>query len=131
MLDLAGIIVMVYLSYKSYIHMAKNNQINIDTSLPSGIWGFDVWYSGISLHLLTSLTYDIFVQLVVIFAYLQYLRLSDEGDDDSEEVEIPKVLGDIFESVAGAIYLDSNMSLDTVWKVYYPLMIQQIGMINS
>ena len=32
-LDLAGIIVTVYLSYQSYIHMAKNNQINIDTSL--------------------------------------------------------------------------------------------------
>ena len=82
------------------------------------------------MHLLTSMTYPhIHTIFMVIFVYLQYLRLSDEEDDDSEEVEIPKVLGDIFESVAGAIYLDSNMSLDTVWKVYYPLMIQQIGMI--
>uniref|UniRef100_A0A061QLI9 Putative dicer-2 n=1 Tax=Cupiennius salei TaxID=6928 RepID=A0A061QLI9_CUPSA len=38
-----------------------------------------------------------------------------------DEVEVPKALGDIFESVAGAIYLDSGMSLDTVWKVYYPM----------
>ncbi|CAG5135844.1 unnamed protein product, partial [Candidula unifasciata] len=49
---------------------------------------------------------------------------ANEEDDDDEEVEmeIPKALGDIFESVAGAIYLDSGMSLDTVWKVYYRMM---------
>ncbi|GFR13484.1 endoribonuclease Dicer [Trichonephila clavata] len=40
---------------------------------------------------------------------------------DLEEVEVPKALGDVFESVAGAIYLDSGMSLDAVWKVYYPM----------
>ena len=34
----------------------------------------------------------------------------------------PKVLADIFESVAGAIYLDSGDQLDIVWKVYKPLM---------
>ncbi|XP_055947706.1 endoribonuclease Dicer-like [Argiope bruennichi] len=37
-----------------------------------------------------------------------------------EDVDVPKALGDVFESVAGAIYLDSGMSLDAVWKVYYP-----------
>ncbi|ESP02872.1 hypothetical protein LOTGIDRAFT_111015 [Lottia gigantea] len=53
----------------------------------------------------------------------------EEDDDDDEEVvemEIPKALGDIFESVAGAIYLDSGMSLDAVWTVYYRLMKPQI-----
>ena len=49
------------------------------------------------------------------------LDLEDE-DDDSEDIEVPKVLGDIYESVAGAIYLDSNMDLDTVWKVYHPML---------
>ena len=44
-------------------------------------------------------------------------ELEDEDDDDSEDIEVPKVLGDIYESVAGAIYLDSNMDLATVWKV--------------
>lgn len=44
-----------------------------------------------------------------------------------EDVEVPKALGDIFESVAGAIYLDSNMSLDTVWRVYYTMMKPEIG----
>lgn len=38
-----------------------------------------------------------------------------------EEVDVPKALGDVFESVAGAIYLDSGMSLDAVWKVCYPM----------
>jgi len=39
-----------------------------------------------------------------------------------EELEVPKCLGDIFESVAGAIFLDSDKSFDAVWKVYYGLM---------
>lgn len=39
-----------------------------------------------------------------------------------DEVEVPKALGDLFESVAGAIYLDSGMSLNTVWKVLYPML---------
>lgn len=53
----------------------------------------------------------------------------DEDSDKEEEVEleIPKALGDIFESVAGAIYLDSGMSLDTVWRVYYRMMKPHIG----
>ncbi|RUS80555.1 hypothetical protein EGW08_011695 [Elysia chlorotica] len=46
----------------------------------------------------------------------------DEDDEEEVEMEIPKALGDIFESVAGAIYLDSGMSLDAVWKVYYRMM---------
>ena len=50
------------------------------------------------------------------------------GDKDEEvELEIPKALGDIFESVAGAIYLDSGMSLDAVWRVYYRMMKPHIG----
>ena len=42
-------------------------------------------------------------------------------------MEVPKALGDVFESVAGAIYLDSHMSLDAVWKVYYRMMRNEIG----
>ncbi len=33
--------------------------------------------------------------------------------------QVPKALGDIFESVAGSIFLDSGLSLDAVWTVYY------------
>lgn len=42
-------------------------------------------------------------------------------------MEVPKVLGDIFESVAGAIFIDSEMSLDAVWRTYMPFMRQELG----
>lgn len=48
---------------------------------------------------------------------VQFYLISEEECDEAEDVEVPKALGDIFESVAGAIFLDSNMSLDMVWKV--------------
>lgn len=48
-------------------------------------------------------------------------------DEEQEDIEVPKALGDIFESIAGAVYLDSGMSMDAVWRVYYPMMKQQIG----
>ena len=55
----------------------------------------------------------------------------DYGQDEIEDIEIPKALGDIFESVAGAIYLDSGMSLDVVWRVYYRMMKPQIGTLSN
>lgn len=36
----------------------------------------------------------------------------------------PKVLADVFESVAAAIYFDSGDNLETLWDVYQPLMIK-------
>lgn len=39
---------------------------------------------------------------------------------------VVKLLGDVFESVAGAIYLDSGCSLDTCWGIYYPMMKRSI-----
>ena len=32
----------------------------------------------------------------------------------ASNIDVPKVFGDIFESVAGAIFVDSGMSLDAV-----------------
>ncbi|KAJ8045308.1 Endoribonuclease Dicer [Holothuria leucospilota] len=49
-----------------------------------------------------------------------------DTDEEQEDIEVPKALGDIFESIAGAVYLDSGMSMDAVWEVYYPMMKQQI-----
>jgi endoribonuclease Dicer len=43
------------------------------------------------------------------------------------DVEYPKVLSDIFESVAGAILIDSGMALDAVWKSYYPFLHPELG----
>ncbi|KAK6635205.1 hypothetical protein RUM44_000456 [Polyplax serrata] len=44
----------------------------------------------------------------------------------AETVTVPKALGDLFESLAGAVFLDSGNSLETVWRVYYRLMKQEI-----
>jgi dsRNA-specific ribonuclease len=35
-----------------------------------------------------------------------------------EMVEVPKVLGDVFESLIGAVYLDTSHDLEKVWEVY-------------
>ena len=66
------------------------------------------------------------VFLALFCTQLKVIDVEDDGDE-SEDIEVPKALGDIFESVSGAIYLDSGMSLDTVWAVYYPMMRPQIG----
>ena len=47
--------------------------------------------------------------------------------EEEEGIEAPKVLGDIFESVAGAIFLDSGMDLTKTWGVYYRMMKPYIG----
>lgn len=52
--------------------------------------------------------------------------IAEHESEEVEDVEVPKALGDVFESVAGAIFLDSGMSLDTVWSVYYPMMQSEI-----
>ncbi|XP_013119344.2 endoribonuclease Dcr-1 [Stomoxys calcitrans] len=61
----------------------------------------------------------------------EYYLLSEEECDDAEDVEVPKALGDVFESVAGAIFLDSNMSLDAVWHVYYNMMRPEIEQFSN
>ncbi|XP_017776931.1 PREDICTED: endoribonuclease Dicer-like [Nicrophorus vespilloides] len=44
-----------------------------------------------------------------------------------QHVDVPKVLGDIFESMVGAVYLDSGMDLNAVWKVVYKIMWKEIS----
>uniref|UniRef100_A0A914HEZ6 Helicase ATP-binding domain-containing protein n=1 Tax=Globodera rostochiensis TaxID=31243 RepID=A0A914HEZ6_GLORO len=52
-----------------------------------------------------------------------FMITEDEIDEGHEEdVEVPKAMGDIFESLAGAVYLDCGMDLDIVWRVFYGLM---------
>ncbi|XP_076921742.1 endoribonuclease Dicer homolog 1-like [Bidens hawaiensis] len=38
------------------------------------------------------------------------------------DCKAPKVLGDIFESIAGAVFLDSQRDTSSVWKVFQPLL---------
>lgn len=56
--------------------------------------------------------------------------LDEEECRIAEAVDVPKVLGDLFESLAGAIYLDSGLNLQEVWRVYYRLMKGEIGESN-
>jgi len=56
-----------------------------------------------------------------------FTSLHEEDVCDFEEIEVPKALGDVFESVAGAIFLDNGLSLDGVWKVYYKMLKPEIG----
>ncbi|XP_045498782.1 endoribonuclease Dicer isoform X2 [Colias croceus] len=56
------------------------------------------------------------------------LYLIDEEECQiAEYVEVPKAVSDIFESLVGAIYLDSKGCLDTVWRIVYRIMWKEIA----
>lgn len=63
--------------------------------------------------------------------YSSVFVLGSEDSDDGVEVEVPKVLGDLFEAVAGALYLDCRQDLETVWRVYLPILKPSIGEFTS
>ncbi|KAL0489198.1 dicer-like protein [Acrasis kona] len=46
---------------------------------------------------------------------------SNEWNPIEDEDKAPKVLGDIFESIAGAVYVDCGFDLDVVKKIFCPL----------
>jgi endoribonuclease Dicer len=55
------------------------------------------------------------------------ILLNNEEDSCSAEaVNVPKVLGDIFESIIGAVYLDSSLSFTKTWNVIFKLMKDEI-----
>lgn len=68
--------------------------------------------------------------LILFFFNCKQLRRSEEDEEKEEDIEVPKAMGDIFESLAGAIYMDSGMSLEMVWQVYYPMMRPLIGIVS-
>lgn len=49
----------------------------------------------------------------------------------AESVDVPKALGDMMESLAGAVFLDSGNSLETVWRVFYPLFKMELGALSN
>lgn len=61
----------------------------------------------------------------------EYYLIEEEECEEAEDVEVPKALGDVFESVAGAVFLDSGMSLDAVWRVYYRMMRAEIEQFST
>lgn len=78
--------------------------------------------------------FDLFIQHCNSGIYDELIKVRNamEEDPDMDFMDIidfdkiVKLLGDVFESVAGAIYLDSGCSLDSVWSIYYPMMKQAI-----
>ncbi|KAJ8962251.1 hypothetical protein NQ318_018225 [Aromia moschata] len=58
------------------------------------------------------------------------ILLEEEELNLAEYVDVPKVLGDIFEALAGAVYLDSNRDLKTVWTVFYKIMWKEIDLFS-
>lgn len=63
---------------------------------------------------------------MTVVVSLQYYFMEEDECEAAEDIEVPKALGDVFESVAGAIFLDSGGSLDAVWSVYYTMMCREI-----
>ena len=59
--------------------------------------------------------------------YSSVFLTGSEGDEDGVQVEVPKTLGDLFEAVAGAVYVDCDQDLDKVWQVYLPILKPSIG----
>jgi len=57
-------------------------------------------------------------------ALVKWVNLMEDtnGKVIYSDFEAPKVLGDIWESIAGAIFIDCGNDLEIVWQVYYPLM---------
>jgi len=53
--------------------------------------------------------------------------LTEYESPTAKDVEVPKVLGDIFESICGAVFIDSGMNLDVTWTIFYRLMKNEIG----
>lgn len=61
-------------------------------------------------------------------------EIVEEGEEEEgteevvvEDLDPPKVLGDLLESIAGAIFIDSGMSLEAVWSIFQPLFDKKIG----
>ncbi|KAF4526429.1 hypothetical protein B566_EDAN015061 [Ephemera danica] len=76
-------------------------------------------------------------QVIQRFVRLQQANnhcLSPQANNDcseAEDIEVPKALGDVFESVAGAIFLDSGMSLDAVWRTYHAMMAPELELFSA
>ena len=63
-------------------------------------------------------------QLIIPNSYLVIDQLDSINFDDS--IEISKVLGDIFESLMGSIFIDSDFDLNAVWLVLHKFMFNEL-----
>lgn len=58
---------------------------------------------------------------------LFWILIEEEDTNIAEAVDVPKVLGDLFESMIGAIYLDSGKNIEVVWNIVYSILEFEIG----
>ncbi|XP_076178399.1 endoribonuclease Dcr-2 isoform X3 [Ptiloglossa arizonensis] len=58
---------------------------------------------------------------------LLWILLEEDECNMAEYVDVPKVLGDLYESTIGAIYLDCGKSLTKVWELIYSFMHKEIN----
>ncbi|CAH1963375.1 unnamed protein product [Acanthoscelides obtectus] len=49
----------------------------------------------------------------------------------AEQLDVPKALGDVFEALAGAVYLDSGKDLKTVWRVFHKIMWNELELFSQ
>ncbi|KAI4458162.1 dicer-related [Holotrichia oblita] len=59
------------------------------------------------------------------------ILLNEDDFHIAEYVDVPKVLGDLFESLVGAVFLDSGMNLQVVWDVFYRIMWKEINLFRN
>lgn len=50
------------------------------------------------------------------------LLITESDDNMAEYIDVPKMLGDVFEALIGGIFLDSHYNLKETWRVIYRLM---------
>ncbi|XP_044016604.1 endoribonuclease Dicer-like [Aphidius gifuensis] len=62
---------------------------------------------------------------------LLWILYEEEECNIAEYVEVPKILADIFESMIGAIYLDTNKNIAKVWEILYGLMKNEIDVFSK
>ncbi|KAL4597279.1 hypothetical protein ACB092_12G222500 [Castanea dentata] len=60
--------------------------------------------------------------LCQIADYVRSLTESTETTRTLEEPKCPKALGDMVESIAGAMLIDTKLHLDDVWRIFKPLL---------
>lgn len=59
------------------------------------------------------------------------ILLEDDDLNIAEYIDVPKVLGDTFEALIGAVFLDTNYNLGETWKVIHKLMWKEIKLFSQ
>lgn len=109
---------------KIYCHLSKNGE----TFLPSSplspslfpeMRAFSITKS-LAIRLVWLIGWSILASTFTIKTMHAFRFVQEYGSTLSHRP--PKPLADLFESVAAAIYLDSNLSEDVLWNIIYPFL---------